>query len=180
MITKKNASYLAGLIAVLIVCGSPLFAQEKTILSFSSSVQYGSQKNNIAVLVSSDFNGNYTMEGIKAATWKDVTNKASLASGKEPEESGKVNISKGDSNPAFVAIRYIGESSAKPTQRAWSIIDLKVLNGNTTVSPEWKIINDPKNNEGAGWIVGSKKVSFRSNQSLIRNESWAITPVKGK
>ena len=91
-----------------------------------------------------------------------------------------MNISKEVSNPAYVAIRYIGEPSAKPTQRGWSIIDLKVSNENAEFTPGWKIVNDPKNNRGAGWIVGPKKINFRSNQSLIRNESWAIAPVKDK
>lgn len=178
IIQKRTVFYLAFLtMSILAVCAGSVLAQDKTILSFSSSVQYGTQKENIAILVSSDFNGDYTMEGIKAATWKDVTKKATLASGKEPEESGKVNISKEVSNPKYVAIRYLGEASAKPSQRGWSIIDLKVSNGSSTFEPVWKIVNDPNNNEGAGWIIGSKKINFRSNQSLIRNESWAITPV---
>ena len=156
---------------------SSLHAQDKMKLSFSSSVQYGTQKNNIAVLVSSDFSGDYTMEGIRKATWKDVTGKFTLASGKEPVESGDVTISNDGTMP-YVAIRYLGDASAKPTQRGWSIIDLKVSNGSSTIAPEWKVVNDPNNHEGAGWIVGAKKINFRSNQSVIRNESWAITPVK--
>jgi hypothetical protein len=177
-IQKRNAFYQAFLtIAILAICASSVVGQDKTILSFFSGVQYGTQKDNIAILISPDFKGEYTMEGIKAATWKDVTRKVTLASGKEPKESGNVNISKEVSNPKYVAIRYLGEASVKPSQRGWSIIDLKVLNGSFTIEPEWKIVNDPKNNEGAGWTVGSKKISFRSNQSLIKNESWAITPV---
>ena len=177
---KIKADLLLVAIVLLLLSAGALRAQDKIKMSFSSSVQYGIQKNNIAVLVSSDFSGDYSIEGVRAATWKDITKKVSLASGKEPEGSGKLNISKEVSNPAYVAIRYIGEPSAKPTQRGWSIIDLKVSNGNAEFTPGWKIVNDPKNNQGAGWIVGTKKINFRSNQSLIRNESWAIAPVKDK
>src|SRR5690606_25939464 len=43
---------------------------------FTSSVQLGSQANQLTVLASNDFDGNYeNLESVKDATWIDITNR---------------------------------------------------------------------------------------------------------
>ena len=73
---KIKADLLLVAIVLLLLSAGALRAQDKIKMSFSSSVQYGIQKNNIAVLVSSDFSGDYSIEGVRAATWKDITKKS--------------------------------------------------------------------------------------------------------
>jgi len=48
-------------------------------LFFESQCRDGSQKDQIKILVSADFDGNYTLDSIQNATWIDLTSKFSLA-----------------------------------------------------------------------------------------------------
>ncbi|MNE97299.1 hypothetical protein D3C80_1956210 [compost metagenome] len=64
----------------------------KNNLSFSTQVMFGAQKNNLTIVVSTDFNGDYTMEGINKATWTDITKMFELADSKEWKKSGKVSL----------------------------------------------------------------------------------------
>ena len=160
-----------------------VYAQkDKTAVSFNTSVQYGSQSNNLSVLVSSDFNGDYSLESIKSATWEDVTKKVKLATDKVPAESGEIDLSKSKAagKPLYIAFKYIGQASAKPSQRGWGISNVTFSHkGETKTLPikDFKIIDSKENHEGATWIKGADIMRFRSNQSVKASESWAIAKI---
>lgn len=152
----------------------------KNNLSFSTQVMFGAQKNNLAIVVSTDFNGDYTMEGINKATWTDVTKMFELADTKEWKKSGEADISAliASGKPFYVGLKYIGnKSSVGPTQKMWGINEM-YFNEKELPSADWKIVNDPNNFEGAGYIrLKAGGIIFRSNLSVIKSESWGIVKV---
>lgn len=154
---------------------------DKMNLSFFTQVIFGAQKNNLAIVISSDFNGDYTMEGIRKANWTEITDQFELADTKEWKKSGVADISKfvAGGKPLYIGLRYIGKSSTVgPTQRMWGIKDMYV-NESPLPSADWKIVNDSSNFTGAEYTrPKAGGILFRSNQSVIRSESWGIVKVK--
>jgi len=80
------------------------------IMAFQSSVQTGTQTNQITVLASTDFNGDYsTLAGVKAATWTDITSRVILGTNATFKASGNVDITdimiKGQ--PVYFAFKYM-------------------------------------------------------------------------
>lgn len=180
-------SYLSKILPImaivtLLTLNNAYAQKDKMSVSFKTNVQYGSQSNNLSVLVSSDFNGDYSLESIKSATWEDLTKKVKLATDKEPTKSGEIDLSKNKTTdkPLYIAFKYIGQASAKPTQRGWGISDFSfTYNGETKTIPikDFTIIDSKENHEGATWIKGADLMRFRSNQSVIASESWAIVKI---
>ena len=79
-------------------------------LSFSSAtVAPLKQANQLAVLVSSDFDGKYAIDNIKAATWVDITNRFTLATNATVTPSTEVDIMDLAlaGKPLYLAFRYI-------------------------------------------------------------------------
>lgn len=152
----------------------------KNNLSFSTQVMFGAQKNNLTIVLSTDFNGDYTMEGINKATWTDITKKFELADSKEWKKSGEADISAliASGKPFYVGLKYIGnKSSVGPTQKMWGINEM-YFNGKELPSADWKIVNDPNNFEGSGYFrPKAGGIVFKSNLSIIRSESWGIVKV---
>ncbi|OAQ40781.1 hypothetical protein A5893_07535 [Pedobacter psychrophilus] len=97
-------------------------------LSFSSSVKYGKQKNQMSVLISSDFDGNYNEENVRKATWENVAPKVKLSSNDIFENSGPIDVSglvkKG--KPFYIAFKYDGAAHEDNPQRTWFIKDVKI------------------------------------------------------
>ncbi|MFA4868416.1 MAG: DUF5017 domain-containing protein [Pedobacter sp.] len=152
----------------------------KNSLSFSTQVMFGAQKNNLSIVVSTDFNGDYSMEGINKATWTDITKMFELADSKEWKKSGEADISAliASGKPFYVGLKYIGnKSSVGPTQKMWGINEM-YFNGKELPSADWKIVNDPNNFEGSGYFrPKAGGIVFKSNLSIIRSESWGIVKV---
>lgn len=179
---KPFAGLVAATVVLVTTLGFSALAQGvaktgKTNLSFSSQVIFGAQKNNLAIVVSSDFNEDYSMEGIRKATWKDITDLFQLADTKEWKKSGDGDISAlvVPGKSLYIGLKYLGNrSSVGPTQKMWGIKDMYV-NGKELPSAEWKIVDDPNNFAGAGFTrPKAGGILFRSNQSIIRSESWGI------
>ncbi len=181
MNTIKNLINAALLMAFMAILPSLVYAQGKTEISFTTNVMWGAQKNNLSVVVSSDYDGSGTIEALKRATWTDVTSKFKYADKDEWVKSGKQDIVAlaTAGKPLFVAFKYIGNASTVgATQRGWAINDL-VYNETPIPSTTWKLINDPGNFEGAGYIrLKDGGVRFRSNLSIIKSESWAVAKLK--
>jgi hypothetical protein len=152
----------------------------KSSLSFSTQVMFGAQKNNLSIVVSTDFNGDYSMEGINKATWTDITKMFELADSKEWKKSGEADIASliASGKPFYVGLKYIGnKSSVGPTQKMWGINEM-YFNGKELPSADWKIVNDPNNFEGSGYFrPKAGGIVFKSNLSIIRSESWGIVKV---
>ncbi|ODS72711.1 MAG: hypothetical protein ABS46_20750 [Cytophagaceae bacterium SCN 52-12] len=80
-------------------------------LSFNTGITgTGTQINDLSVLVSGDFNGDYSnLASIKAASWTDITDSLKLAASATFTSAGSVDISRftETGGPVYVAFRYI-------------------------------------------------------------------------
>lgn len=100
-------------------------ADSGAYVSFTSSVTGGTQQNQLTVLYSTDFNGNYDdLSKIKAATWTDVSSAFKLGTGTSFLASGSVDISSWlvKDKPIYFAFKY----TTKPqlingVARSWMI-----------------------------------------------------------
>lgn len=181
----RKISNLRSLVLFLTVFAFSMqsMGQDVTKLSFDNSVVYGSQENNLAILISNNFNGEYNLTSINKAKWKDITNSFSLATEKTYSTAGKVDVSKyyTKGQPLYIAFRYLGKASAKPTQRSWSIenVNLKGKDLDKTFQvTDFNIVHNSKNTEGAGWVKRADTgIRYLSNKSLTESESWAIIKI---
>lgn len=151
-------------------------------LLFSNAVQYGSQENNLSILVSTDFDGRYDMENIGKATWNDLTEEFHLATDKNFVKSGEVDLSSWATTgkPVYVAFRYLGQESPKPTQRSWVISKVFLNDGqrkNRIPTQQFTVVDAAENKEGTTWIKSDIALRFRANLSKIKSESWAIVRI---
>jgi hypothetical protein len=79
-------------------------------MSFSSSVQLGAQLNQLSVLVSTDFNGDYSsLDKVKAAKWTDITSRFAYGTGTAFTASGVKDITDliVAGKPIYVAFKYV-------------------------------------------------------------------------
>lgn len=103
-------------------------AIEEAKLSFRTRVQFGTQANQLSILVSTDFNGKYeSFDDIYAATWEDITSNFTLptVSSSSLVASGEMDVSDliVEGKPMYVAFRYrcLPQNSTNGTQRTWSV-----------------------------------------------------------
>lgn len=85
-------------------------------MEFSSSLQTGgTQKNNLSIWASTDFNGDYSsVAKVKAATWTDITSRFSLSTSPTFVLTGAKNISDliVSGKPIYIAFKYVTNSQA--------------------------------------------------------------------
>lgn len=160
--------------------------------SFSTTLNNGTQENQLSVMVSSDFNGTYDMASIRAATWTDITSHYTLntrgASASLPSGTKDIREFVVEGKPLYYAYRYIckpqAENGANSTWRirAFSLesqTDLGTTSLATLTTADWHLINegeivDP--NRGAV-IESSGAIRFNGNHKNkeVHTESWAIS-----
>src|SRR5690606_12355203 len=78
-------------------------------MSFQSRVEFGAQKDQFSVHLSSDFSGNYTIEDIHAATWIDVSDRLALGTTAVFSPSGTLELADivDREKPLYVGFRYM-------------------------------------------------------------------------
>lgn len=156
-------------------------------MSFSSRVQYGVQPNQFSVLASSNFNGQYTIDDIKAATWINISDKFTLGTNSNYITSGVVNLNdfllveKG--KPLYLVFKYVYEPSAG-VGRSWYVQNFS-LQSQTEIgliklfdqnSAGWQLISyGPKEQSTAS--ISSTTILLRANSSnpTIYAEEWCIS-----
>ncbi|MFD2554423.1 DUF5017 domain-containing protein [Sphingobacterium tabacisoli] len=120
----------------------------ENIVSFDSQITAGSQKDQLSILVSSDFNGDYNFDNIKSTAWTDVTNWFALATGNSIVSSGTQSLyplSK-DGRPLYFAFRYVTKfQSINGNASRWVVSNFKVQNKSVDAG-DLEIINT--NNAG--------------------------------
>ena len=152
-------------------------------MQFTSYAQYGTQTKTLALLVSTDFTGEYTEEGISKATWTDITSEAVLSTGADNTPSGTIDLSRfnTEDKPIYVAFKYTGATGS--TQKTWTIknfgIDLDMPDGTASsianlVSAEWKGVN--VKNPVKGWVISATQLQMTGGTADMEdNEDWLIT-----
>lgn len=163
---------------------------------FTSQVGAGSQNNNLSVLISKDFNGNYDSVNVSKASWIDVTGRCILSSSATTASgpsalSGQIDITDIDntSKPLYFAFHYLSEQNSL-IPRSWTISNFTVTNkladGTTTTivsnvgSARFKSLNlkdttyrwdfRPDNINPT-----SMKVAASTVAQALPNDDWAIS-----
>ncbi|RKR80386.1 uncharacterized protein DUF5017 [Mucilaginibacter gracilis] len=187
-------------------------------LQFSTLRANGTQSNSLAVFVSSDFQGVVTRivngalvrdtastnANIAAATWNDITSRASLSTGGTTAlSSGVIDLSDFASQlkPVYIAFKYSADAGS--IQNKWTITNLTLNNaladagvytnaslngpttaitnyGNTTFGPGWAVSYDlAKNSNKYAWVYTDKTslvITGATTAALATApaEAWAI------
>lgn len=103
-------------------------------LQFNSQTRAGATlPRNIAVLISTDFNGEYTEQAVKAAKWTDITSRAVLPANTASNAdvaSGEINLDdlKVKGRPMYLAFRYVSENATATAQRYWNMGRMFLIN----------------------------------------------------
>lgn len=150
-------------------------------MQFSSSVQLGSQANQLSVLYSTDFNGDYSsLAKVKAATWTDITSKFKLGTAAAFVASGAVDISDliVPGKPIYFAYKYVTKPQAtNGLARLWFIqnfvINSKAKLDNTiglTIADQatagFRIVDENAENAPARSSITSTRVTLYGNEYL--------------
>ena len=95
-------------------------------LSFESSVQFGSQANQVSVLYSTDFDGDFTVtDGVfkGADAFKDITSRFKLATNNVYRSSGEVDISdlRVEDKPIYIAFKYNVKNQSPTNQGGFGL-----------------------------------------------------------
>ncbi len=109
-------------------------ATGKPLLKFTSALGAGSQESSLHLMVSKNFTGIVigdtvaTAVNIAAATWTDITDRATLAKNATALSSGSIDLSDfaSDGKPMFIAFKYVASSGS--IQNKWTITGLTVTN----------------------------------------------------
>ncbi|HEY1010793.1 DUF5017 domain-containing protein [Daejeonella sp. JGW-45] len=94
-------------------------------MQFTSSVQLGTQANQLSVWASNNFNGDYSsVAKVKAATWIDITNRFALGTSTTLLASGTKDLSDlvVAGKPLYIGFKYITKpQAANGVARQWFI-----------------------------------------------------------
>lgn len=152
-------------------------------MQFTTWARYGTQENTLHLEISSDFDGDYTPEGISKATWTDITDKATLSTGSNNTPSGIIDLSPYTEagKTFYFAFKYTGTTGS--TQKKWYIenFHINLLLEDSSLSSVVDI-------SSAGWTNVSIKedlnqLKITSTQVLIAggpgsspdHENWIVT-----
>ncbi|MES3017269.1 MAG: DUF5017 domain-containing protein [Bacteroidota bacterium] len=137
--------------------------------SFTSSVQLGAQTNQVAILASSNFNGDYSsVAKVKAATWTDITSRFALGTGTALLASGNKDLSDlvVAGKPLYIAFRYLTKPQAtNGVARQWFFQSF-AINSNLKLD---NTINLP--------IVDQASAGFRIVDDNVANDAKALSSV---
>lgn len=169
-------------------------------VSFTTGVAYGNHPDMLSVWISNDFNGDYTPEGINAATWSNAItkdfviapNSMNSTSVAQAVPAGTIDIKAAavdKTKPIYLGfkLRKFPDSDPKGgTQRNWFVRSLKIETGTLLGSELFsdmrnlKLVYDSKLNTPALQTssLSSTSMTIRVPSSLPDDTlvNWAISP----
>lgn len=142
-------------------------------VSFQSRVTNGAQPNQLSVHISSDFNGKFDIENVKAATWKDITSSFTLATA-DYINSGEADLTSAVADrkkPFYIAFRCITlpQTTTSLNTRTWAIRNF-LLNTKTDVG-----VNTSIDQLTGGWTIVEGGSILESGRNLISASTGALT-----
>lgn len=146
-------------------------------LSFSTSVQTGTQANQLSVLASNNFNGDYSsLVSVKSATWIDITERFKLATTATFTTSTAQDLTDliVAGKPLYLAFRYTTKPQAvNGLARIWAIQSLtltskSVFNGtnpllNDQIYAGFRIVDEDPVNTPSRSQVATGRVTLQGN-----------------
>lgn len=146
-------------------------------LSFNNRVIYGSQPDQLTVLVSADYSGVRNIDAITAANWTDVTDRFTLATADAYVPAGTADLTDlvEEGKLLYLTFRYIYDPAKGGVPRTWNMNNLAL----TSTTPLGSVVL--ANHLTAGFelfYVGPKETSGRSSVAsgsitLRANSSWS-------
>ena len=107
-------------------------------MQFTSSLQVGTQTNQLAILASTNFNGDYgSVDKVKAATWTDITSRFALGTNATFLASGTIDISDliSGTKPIYIAFKYVTKpQETNGLARQWFIQTFAIMSKATLTS----------------------------------------------
>ena len=160
-------------------------------LSFNSSSASGAQQNQFSILISNDFDGDYSdLENIKTYTWTDISSRFTLGNTATLAPSGVVNLSefKVPEKPIYIAYKYISKPQiVNGLGKTWTVTGFS-LSGETSVGDRgiadmynsgFRIIDPHKDYAPAQSGITTTRFTFLSNEYSDEldpeTEHWAIS-----
>jgi hypothetical protein len=162
------------------------------LASFSTTVDNGTQDNQLSVMVSTDYDGIADIAHIRAAQWTDITSRFALnvrgATASLPSGVKDIRDLHVPGKPIYIGFRYIckpqTQFGANSTWRirAFAMQSQTVLGISslaTLTTADWKLVNDGAiidPNRGAV-IESSGNIRLNGNHlnKEVQTESWAIS-----
>ncbi len=150
-------------------------------MSFNSSVQLGTQANQVSIWASTNFSGDYSsLAKVKAATWVDITSRFTLGTSATLLASGVKDISDLllPGKPIYIAFRYLTKPQAvNGIARQWFIqsftINSNKLLDNTlalTIADQagagFRIVDDNKATAPVLSSVSATRLTLQGNTYL--------------
>lgn len=161
-------------------------------VSFSTTVNNGTQDDQLTVVVSTDYDGVADIANIRAAQWTDITNRftlnvrgatASLPSGVQDLKDLQV-----PGKPLYIGFRYICKPQTQfGANSTWRIrafaLEAQTLLGTTSLATlttaDWKLVNDGAIvDPGRGAVIessGNIRLNGNHLNKEVQTESWAIS-----
>lgn len=153
-------------------------------LSFTSSVQGGTQANQLSILLSSDFNGNYgDLASVKSASWTDITNRFTLGASATFISSGVKDISDliVGGKPIYIAYKYITKPQAQSgLARTWMIqsfvvnskskVGTKVVTAADQINAGFRIVDENPVNAPARSSVTATRITLLGNVYKVASD----------
>jgi hypothetical protein len=160
-------------------------SSDGAILSFQTSVQNGTQANQVSFLYSTDFNGDYSsLASVKAATWNDITSQIALGTSATFKASGNLDISdmliKGQ--PVYFAFKYLTKPQATSgLVRTWyiqlfSVISKAKLDNTVTLTltdqagAGYRIIDENPVNAPALSTITTTRITLIGNRYKVATD----------
>lgn len=161
------------------------------LLNFDSQILDGAQENQFAVLVSSDFNGTYTLDNVKAAHWTDITSKFRIATPADNRAlvgTGETDITDAlvNNKPMYIAFRYIARpETANGKFNLWRVQNLLLqtesdYSGKTAIMAQsagaWQAVKTDNYEANRGYIY-TNNITFQANATNkeVEHEAWVIS-----
>jgi hypothetical protein len=156
-------------------------------MSFSSRTQYGAQDNQFSIMASTDFNGQYNIDDIKAASWTDITNRFTIGTDVNFIGSGIADLDDLtiEGKPIYFVLKYVHRTSAG-LGRSWYVQNFTLLSqtaelGLSTLESQnslsWQLIYfGPKEATGRS-SVSATTILLRANavNQNVYTEDWCIS-----
>lgn len=161
----------------------------EVFMSFNTNTQYGSQANQFSVWASTDFTGKYNIGDVKAATWVDITDRFTIATGTTYINSGSKSLNDivVDGKPLFIAFKYVMNQpiATLGAGRTWRVQSFS-LKSNTSigtqtladqVSAGWLLVYEGPKEETGRSSITSTTITLRANavNTTAYTEDWCIS-----
>lgn len=162
-------------------------AENDLQINFKTFVQFGLIYKNLQLLVSNDFNGITDTTNVRAATWKDISDRAVFSTGQDNTPSGTISLKefadpKNTAARIYVAFKY-ADYKKPQGQNRWVIrtFEANNISPDSVVSPlaalstaGWKAY-DFKNTAFVWAVTTTQLLMPNSNKDAADNEDWVIS-----